>query len=85
MAEQLIKLTLMNPSEASEKIKGHCKTIALEMMDLNPAISHLDDEQTQEALFEASYELTKQLEVIKKRVIKLERSNEPGEDASTET
>ena len=75
----------MDRAEASEKIKDHCKTIALEMMDLNPAITHLDDQQTQEALFEASYELTTQLEIIKKRVIKLERRNEPGEDASTET
>ena len=74
----------MNQEEASGKIKDHCKTIALEMMDLNPAITCLDDKETQEALFEASYELTKQLEVIKKRVIKLERSNDPGTDTSTE-
>ncbi|MDP6905771.1 MAG: hypothetical protein QF406_15180, partial [Verrucomicrobiota bacterium] len=61
----------MNRAEASEKIKDHCKTIALEMMDLNPTITCLDDQETQEMLFEASYELTKQLEIIKKRVIKL--------------
>ena len=73
----------MSPPEASEKIKASCKIIALEMMDLNPAIAHLDDEKTREALFEASYELTKQLEVIKKRVIKLERS-QGGADQSTE-
>ena len=47
----------MDRAEASEKIKAHCKTIALEMMDLNPTITHLDDQETQEALFEASYEL----------------------------
>ena len=58
--------------------------IALEMMDLNPAISHLDDEETQEALFEASYELTKQLEIIKKRVIKLERRGDVGAESSSE-
>ena len=74
----------MNREEASEKIKDHCKTIALEMMDLNPAITYLDDQETQEALFEASYELTKQLEVIKKRVIKLERRDKSGDDTSTE-
>ena len=51
----------MDRAEASEKIKAHCKTIALEMMNLNPTITHLDDQETQEALFEASYELTKQL------------------------
>jgi hypothetical protein len=74
----------MDRAEASEKIKDHCKTIALEMMDLNPAITHLDDEETQEALFEASYELTKQLEIIKKRVIKLERRGDVGADSSSE-
>ena len=68
----------MDRAEASDKIKTHCKTIALEMMDLNPAITHLDDQETQEALFEASYELTKQLEIIKKRVIKLERRGDAG-------
>ena len=74
----------MDRDEASEKIKAHCKTIALEMMDLNPTITHLNDQETQEALFEASYELTKQLEVIKKRVIKLERRGDAGTDTSTE-
>jgi len=74
----------MDRAEASEKIKAHCKTIALEMMDLNPAITYLDDQETQEALFEASYELTKQLEVIKKRVIKLERRGDASADTSTD-
>ena len=73
----------MDRVEASEKIKTHCKTIALEMMELNPAITSLDDSETQAALFEASYELTKQLEIIKKRVIKLER-RDGARDNSTE-
>lgn len=72
----------MNRAEASEQIKASCKTIALEMMDLNPAIAHLDDVPTKEALFEASYELTKQLEIIKKRVIKLERSGDSADQSS---
>ena len=74
----------MDRTKASGKIKDHCKTIALEMMDLNPAITCLDDQETQEALFEASYELTKQLEIIKKRVIKLERRGDVGSDSSSE-
>ena len=73
----------MDRSKASEKIKESCKTIALEMMELNPAIASLDDSETQEALFEASYELTKQLEIIKKRVIKLER-RDGARDNTTE-
>ena len=69
----------MDRPEASERIKASCKTIALEMMELNPTIASLDDTETQEALYEASYALTKQLEIIKKKVIQLERR-----DGSTE-
>jgi hypothetical protein len=69
----------MTRPEASEKIKASCKTIALEMMELNPTIASLDDTETQEALYEASYARTKQLEIIKKKVIQLERR-----DGSTE-
>ena len=73
----------MDHPEASKKIKECCETIALEMMELNPAIALLDDSETQEALFEASYELGKQLEIVKKRVIKLER-RDGARDNSTE-
>ncbi len=69
----------MTRPEASEKIKAGCKAIALEMIDLNPTIDSLDDTETQEALYEACYALTKQLEIIKKRVIQLERRDDSTE------
>jgi len=74
----------MDPTAASDEIKERCATIAREMMHLNPAIGALDDKETQEAVYEASYELTKQLEIIKKRVIKLERGSGAAADESTE-
>ena len=77
-------MTKMDRAEASEKIKSHCAVIAQEMMQINPAIGALDDKETQEAIYEASYELTKQLEIIKKRVIKLERGSGASADESTE-
>ncbi len=82
MVAQPIKIFLVDRSEASKKIKECCKTIALEMMELNPAIASLADLETQEALFEAGHELTKQLEVIKKRVIKLERHDGARENST---
>ena len=69
----------MTRPEASEKIKTSCNTIALEMMDLTPPIASLDDAETEEALYEASYALTKQLEIIKKKVIQLERRDDSPE------
>ena len=74
----------MDPAAASEEIKERCATIAREMMHINPAIGALDDKETEEAVYEASYELTKQLEIIKKRVIKLERGSGASADESTE-
>ena len=74
----------MNPPEATEQIKSRCAAIAQEMMHVNPAVNALDDEETKTAIYEASYELTKQLEIIKKRVIKLERGSGASADESTE-
>ena len=74
----------MDRAEATEKIKGHCAVIAQEMMHVNPAVNALDDEETPTAIYEASYELTKQLEIIKNRVIKLERGSGASADESTE-
>ena len=51
------------------------KTITMKMMEIKFAIASLGVSGTQEVLLEASYELTNQLGVIKKRVIKLQRRN----------
>jgi hypothetical protein len=47
----------------------------MKMMEIKFAIASLGVSGTQEVLLEASYELTNQLGVIKKRVIKLQRRN----------
>ena len=45
-------------------------------MKLNPPIRHLDDKPTQDELYQAIYRITKDVEIVKKRVIKLERSED---------
>jgi hypothetical protein len=64
--------------EAITKIEGACKTIALEMMKITPAARHLGDEATTGDIVKAAYQLTIQLEVIKKKLIQLK-----GRDDST--
>lgn len=61
----------MTREEAIEKIEGACKTIALEMMKITPAARHLGDEETTADVVKAAYQLTIELEVIKKKLIKL--------------
>lgn len=69
----------MTRDEAIQKIEDACKIIALEMMKVTPAARQLDDEETTADVVKASYQLTIELEVIKKKLIKLK-----GRDDSTE-
>ncbi|MEM6915173.1 MAG: hypothetical protein AAF491_01305 [Verrucomicrobiota bacterium] len=69
----------MTRDEASQKIEDACKVIALEMMKVTPAARQLDDEETTADVVKAAYQLTIELEVIKKKLIKL-----GGRDDSTE-
>lgn len=69
----------MNREESIRTIEGACKTVALEMMKVTPAARGLDDEQTTADIVKAAYQLTIELEVIKKKLIQLK-----GRDDSTE-
>jgi hypothetical protein len=62
----------MDRSQAIHEIKDACKNIAREMMRINPAIGSLGDTTVQGELYQAIYQLTKEVETIKKKVIKLE-------------
>lgn len=61
----------MTREQAIERIEGACKTIALEMMKVTPAARHLGDEETTADVVKAAYQLTIELEVIKKKLIRL--------------
>lgn len=61
----------MSQEDAIAKIEDACKIIALEMMKITPAARQLEDEQTTADIVKASYQLTIELEVIKKKLIQL--------------
>ena len=69
----------MNRDEAVDKIEAACKVIALEMMKVTPAARNLGDEEVTANIVKASYQLTVELEVIKKKLIQLK-----GRDDSSE-
>lgn len=61
----------MTREEAITKIEGACKVIALEMMKITPAARQLGDEEVTADVVKAAYQLTIELEVIKKKLIRL--------------
>ena len=63
---------------AIETIKDACAEIARGMIKITPAVTALKDKAVEATVFETLYELTKNVETIKKQVGKIGK-----EDAST--
>ncbi|HEY1173284.1 MAG TPA: hypothetical protein VGH19_18085 [Verrucomicrobiae bacterium] len=66
----------MDRQAATEQIRSVCNTIARELMKVHPAVPALKDEETQKVLYETLYELTKNVETIKKKLNKLQASDD---------
>lgn len=69
----------MDRKAATEQIRAACKTISTEMMKIHPAVPGLADKETQDEIYKTLYELTKHVEVIKKRLAKLEKNDDTPE------
>lgn len=61
----------MEREQAVEVIREACVVMAQQMMRISPAIRHLDDPAVRDRLFETMYQLTTNVETIKKQLGKL--------------
>jgi len=61
---------------AIAQIREAAKNIALQLMKIHPALPGLNDAETMGDCIKALHELTVQLEIIKKKVGRLERSDD---------
>lgn len=68
----------MDQNEAIDHIEEACKVISLEMMKLTPKAKHIEDQEVAGEVMKASYELTIQLEIIKKKMIQLKGRDDSG-------
>ncbi len=66
----------MDAPTAITQIRQSCKNIGAELMRIHPAVPALGDKAIQDEIYKVLYELTKQVEVIKKRLAKLEAGTE---------
>ncbi len=62
----------MDRTAGIAQIRQACKGIALELMKIHPAVPALADKETQDEIYKMLFELTREVEVIKKRLGKLE-------------
>ena len=61
--------------EAIAQIKKICHRIVKEMMPLQPTIGKLQDDAVRQTLYENVYQLTAQLETVKKQAIRYEKGD----------
>ncbi len=61
----------MAPETALNEIKKSCNAISAELIRLTPAVGYLGNPAVQDELIKALYQLTKDVEIIKKLARKL--------------
>lgn len=66
----------MDRNSALQNIREHALQIAGHVTAIHPIVPQVPDAATQGELMKALYELTKQVEVIKKHLMKLERRDD---------
>ncbi len=66
----------MERPEAIQHIRAAALQIAVSVTSIHPLVPKLADAPTQAELIKALYELTKQVEVVKKHLLKLEKRDD---------
>lgn len=66
----------MDRQASIQQIKKACSNVAAELMKIHPAIPALGHAQAQEEIIKAVFQLTKELETIKKKVALVEKQKE---------
>ena len=66
----------MDKAAAIKQIRDVCNNVARELMRIHPAVPALAEKEAQDEIFKTLFELTKQVEIIKKRLAKLEAKDE---------
>jgi hypothetical protein len=66
----------MDKAAAIQQIRDACREIARQTMKIHPAVPHLAHEETQADVLKALHQLTVELEIVKKKVGRLEREDE---------
>lgn len=62
----------MDRPTAIGQIRQSCNAVAQELFRIHPAVAALQDKAVQDEVFRSLFELTKQVEAIKKQLARLE-------------
>ncbi|HEX8295550.1 MAG TPA: hypothetical protein VF593_04580 [Chthoniobacteraceae bacterium] len=68
----------MDRTTAIQHIRDACNEIAGGITRLHPLLPSLDDEPTKSEIIKALFDLTRNVEIVKKQVMRLEKRDDSG-------
>jgi len=66
----------VNPAEAAQSLREKCDEISRLITSMHPTVNHLGVPPIQTEIFRALFELTKQVEVVKKHLIRHQKGDD---------
>ena len=69
----------MDRQTGINQIRKACNSISVELMSIHPAVPSLADKETQDEIYKSLFQLTKEVETVKKRIAKLEKKDDSTE------
>ena len=68
----------MDRATAIQQIRNACNQLSFGVTSIHPLVPGLGDQPTQDEIFKALFELTKNVETVKKHLLKLEKRDDSG-------
>ena len=68
----------MDRATAIQQIRSACNQLSAGVTGIHPLVPGLADQPTQDEIFKALFELTKNIETVKKQLLRLEKRDESG-------
>ena len=66
----------MDRATASQELRDHCNTVSAAVTKMHPLLNALGDDATKGEIVKALFEITRNVEVVKKQVMKLEKRDD---------
>jgi hypothetical protein len=66
----------MDRATAIQQIRTLCNQLSANVTSIHPLVGGLSDQPTQDEVFKALYELTKNVETVKKQLLRLEKRDD---------
>lgn len=66
----------MDRATAIQQIRSICNQLSSNVTAIHPLVGNLADQPTQDEIFKALFELTKNVETVKKQLLRLEKRDD---------